>query len=136
MFSHHSKGFSFLDKFGKDLNFFNSISISSFFEFCFVCCFCRAEPSFLTMRPSRAELFCQKARAKTEPSRALARTQHYYLVGLGLVTYSLSVAIGHGKWHRKYFPWPVAVESTFCATFRSQWPRKVTKYLENLQHFS
>ena len=26
--------------------------------------------------PSRAELFCPKARAKTEPSRALARTQH------------------------------------------------------------
>ena len=53
-----------------------------------------------------------------------------YLVGLGLVTYSLSTATGHGKWHGKYFPWPVAVESTFCATFRGQWPRKVTKYLE------
>lgn len=37
----------------------------------------RAEPSFLEGMASRAELFFPKARAKTEPSRALARTQHY-----------------------------------------------------------
>ena len=30
-------------------------------------------------KPSRAELFCPKARAKTEPSRVSAQTQHYLL---------------------------------------------------------
>ena len=36
----------------------------------------QAEPSFFEGMASRAELFFPKARAKTEPSRALARTQH------------------------------------------------------------
>ena len=33
--------------------------------------------AFLQDMASRAELFCPKAQAKTEPSRASARTQHY-----------------------------------------------------------
>ena len=37
------------------------------------------EPSFLEGMASQAELFFPKARAKTKPSLALARTQHYYL---------------------------------------------------------